>query len=106
MLLKESYQEIQAFMNVENASVTLIIHQQPIPQSVPHAHKTSVKDVNGTSIKNDTNVSNVMMELFLTLQFLIVEEAAELSTSIQHRERLGMSTLIQTLVFCPVLSTS
>ena len=66
MLLKESYQEIQAFMNVENVSVTSIIHQQPIPQSVPHVHKTSVKDVNGTSIKNDMNASNVTMELFLT----------------------------------------
>jgi len=47
-------------MNVENVLDTSIIQQAIL--CVLLALKTSVKDVNGTSIKNDMNALNVLME--------------------------------------------
>lgn len=91
-------------MNVENVLDTSIIQQAIL--CVLLALKTSVKDVNGTSIKNDMNALNVLMEQSLIWRFQIVEEAVEQSTSIQLQERLEMNTLTLTLAFCLVLSIS
>lgn len=75
-------------------------------QFVHHVPSTSVKDVNGTSSKNDMSASNAMMVLFMTLQSVTVLALAALFTNIRQKDALEMNIHKQINAFFPVHSSS